>query len=456
MCTLVSEGYRAQEVLVKDISVSGTQRTKDFVILREVPLTAGDSLNMSEWDLFVAEVTRNITNTGLTNFVEVTADTVSDGVITIDVEILERWYIWPNIIFSLAETNFNSWWENKDFERINYGFSIDDYNFRGRREKLSLNFQYGWTRKIGINYQIPGLNKKRTLGGGIELYYANNREINHRLAYEPDSIFNKRGFIKSQQFIREEIVGRVKLEYRPRYLNTHRWIAGLETVLIDDTVKQENPNYLANGKTRSQYFYLSYGFKREKRDNRAYPLEGYLIDGSIDQHGLGILNQGDVFLNDFILTVNSHHPIRGRWFFGHGVKLKGTLLGSPPYHFQRGLGYANTYIRGYELYVIDGQHFLLYKSNIKFQLVKKHTIDLRTLFKKFDKFHYSLFLNAFGDGGYVIDNLNRDTNPLANSLQYSYGLGLDFVSYYDVVIRLEASMNALGQPGFFINFRNPI
>lgn len=124
MCTLVSEGYRAQEVLVKDISVSGTQRTKDFVILREVPLTAGDSLNMSEWDLFVAEVTRNITNTGLTNFVEVTADTVSDGVITIDVEILERWYIWPNIIFSLAETNFNSWW---DGYVVNSGVGATDF-----------------------------------------------------------------------------------------------------------------------------------------------------------------------------------------------------------------------------------------------------------------------------------------------------------------------------------------
>ena len=89
-------------------------------------------------------------------------------------------------------------------------------------------------------------------------------------------------------------------------------------------------------------------------------------------------------------------------------------------------------------------------------MIKKNTIDLRTLFKNFDKFHYSLFLNAFGDAGYAIDNLNAATNPLANKLQYSYGLGLDFVSYYDLVIRFEGSINALKEPGFYINFTKPI
>ena len=185
-------------------------------------------------------------------------------------------------------------------------------------------------------------------------------------------------------------------------------------------------------------------------------MSGYLIDGSIDHHGLGVLNKGDVFLTDAIITVNSHHPIRGRWYFGHGVKGKVTIFGDPPYYFQRGLGYGNTYIRGYELYVIDGQHYFLYKSNLKYQLIKKQTIDLQTLFRKFDKFHYSIYLNFFSDAGYTVDRINAATNPLSNSWQYSAGLGLDFASYYDLVIRFEASVNKLGQPGFYINVKTPI
>ncbi len=456
ICLFTWQNALSQTLQVAEITVTGNQRTKDFVILRECPLKIGDSVDMSNIETIRKDITRNITNTGLTNFVDITFNPTDSSSVTCNINILERWYIWPNLIFELKETNFNSWWASKDFERINYGFSIDDYNFRGRIEKLSIKIQNGWTRKIGINYQIPGLNKKRTLGGGIEIYYSNNREVNHQLAYTQDSLFNKRDFLKTKQIIQEEIVGRVKLEFRPKFLNTHRWIAGIETILIDDTIKKANPNYLSNGLTRSQYFYLSYGFKRETRDNRAYPLTGYLIDGSIDQHGLGILNKNDVMLTDAIITVNFHHPLGERWFFGHGLKLKSTIFGNPPYYFQRGLGYGQTNIRGYELYVIDGQHFGLYRSNFKYQMIKKNTIDLRTLFKNFDKFHYSLFLNAFGDAGYAIDNLNAATNPLANKLQYSYGLGLDFVSYYDLVIRFEGSINALKEPGFYINFTKPI
>ena len=145
--------YIAQDSLftITSLNVSGNQRTKDFVILREVPMSIGQKLDTIEFNKLSEEAVRNITNTALTNFVEITYDKVDSNSIAVNIKVLERWYIWPNLIFELKETNFNSWWENKDFERINYGFSIDDLNFRGRREKLSIRFQNGWTRKIGIN-----------------------------------------------------------------------------------------------------------------------------------------------------------------------------------------------------------------------------------------------------------------------------------------------------------------
>ncbi|MEZ4721573.1 MAG: POTRA domain-containing protein [Flavobacteriales bacterium] len=453
---LTAEAF-TQKLEVSTIHISGNDRTKDFVILREVPISEGDSILSEDLEAIKKDIVRNITNTSLTNFIDVKFDTISAGQIACNIKIHERWYIWPNIIFSLADPNFSTWIQDKNPERLNYGFSISDFNFRGRREKLTVNFQNGWTRKVGINYQIPGLNKKRTLGGGFEFYYSNNREINHQLLFNPEEyIYNKRDFVKATRFIKEEIVARAKLEYRRKFLNTHRWIAGIETIIIDDTVRNANPDYLPNGKTRSQYFYLSYGFKREKRDNKAYPLTGYLIDGSVDHRGLGILNKNDVFLTEALITVNFHHQIKGRWFFGHGYKGKLTPIGAPPYYFQRGLGYSNNFVRGYELYVIDGQHYILHKNNIKYQLIRKQTIDLKTLFRKFDKFHYSVFLNAFSDAGYVIDNLNGSSNPLANTWQYSCGLGLDFVTYYDLVVRFEGSINKLGNPGFYVNFRCPI
>lgn len=441
----------AQRAEVLDISVTGNSRTREVVILREVPFSVGDSIDLSKLTAYQKQITQNLTNTSLFNFVEVKYIVSDSTLIRCNIDVDERWYIWPGVIFSLAETNIHSWWQNKDFERINYGAYLQDFNFRGRREKLTLNFQYGWKRKIGLNYQIPGLNKKRTLGAGLEVYYANNREINY------SSLYGERQFFKDSTFVQEEFAVISKLEYRPRFLNTHRFNLGVNSVSIEDTILSYANDYLSYEATVNQYLYMSYGFKREKRDNRAYPLTGYLIDGSLDQRGVGLIGKDNLQLTELLMTFNVHHHLGGRWYFAHGMKGKSTLRGTPPYYLQRGLGYGNNYIRGYELEVIDGQHYALYKSNLKYELLKKRVLDLKLpVLKKFDKFHYSVFLNAFGDAGYVVDQINAAINPLANTVQYSYGLGLDLVTYYDLVVRFEGSLNKDGKPAFFINFRNPI
>ncbi|MEX2595820.1 MAG: POTRA domain-containing protein [Salibacteraceae bacterium] len=442
-----------EEVIVTNIIIIGNDRTKEHVILREIPFKKGDTLLRSDLLAHKKEAIQTLTQTTLFNFIECKYHEVGDDKIFWEFNVQERWYVWPGIVFSLAETNLNSWWQNKDFERINYGFYVQDLNFRGRRESLTLNFQYGWTRKIGFNYQIPGINKKRTVGAGLEVYYANNREVNY------GSAANERLFFKDQRFIQEEFKINGKIEYRPRYFNRHRFNGGTHTVIIDDTVKGYAKEYLPIQRNRSQYLFFSYGFKREKRDNIGYPLTGYVFDSSLDQDGLGIINEDDVMITKLMLTLNTHHHLHGRWYFAQGLKTKTTLLNAneTPYFYQRGLGYGNAFIRGYELYVIDGQHHGLWKSNIKYQLLKKRNIDFNLgLLQKFDKLHYSLFLNAFADAGYVIDNINAVTNPLANEWQYSCGLGLDFVTYYDIVIRFEGSVNRQGQPGFYIHFKNPI
>jgi len=447
---LISLTVQSQKAVVKSIRIEGNQTTKERVILRELPVSVGDTIDMADTASLSETITKNLNNTSIFNFVDPVID-YSDGESTILVRVDERWYVWPGIVFSLAETNFNSWWQNKDFERINYGFYVQHQNFRGRMEKLTINFQNGWKRRVSVDYQVPGLNKTRTLGGAIKVYYANNRELNYA------SLDNRRQFFKQDRFIQEEFGFATSLYYRPKFFNRHRFSAGISTAIIDGVVNTVTTDYLPNDLLRSQYIYLSYGFRREKRDNRYYPLRGYVIDGTIDQNGVGLLRQNDIVMTKSLVTANFHHHLGGRWYAAHGYKGKITPFGRPSYFYQRGLGYGSAFIRGYELNVIDGQHYVLGKSNIKFELIKKRTTDLKlNTFTRFDKFHYSVFLNAFADAGFVVDNLNSDTNPLANTLQYGYGLGLDLVTYYDIVVRFEGSINRQGIPAFYIHFKNPI
>jgi hypothetical protein len=70
---------------------------------------------------------------------------------------------------------------------------------------------------------------------------------------------------------------------------------------------------------------------------------------------------------------------------------------------------------------------------------------------KFRKMPVSMYLNAFYDGGYVSDNRFASQNPLVNSWQYGYGLGYDYVTYYDLVFRFEYAWNKMGEHGFFFH-----
>ena len=72
--------------------------------------------------------------------------------------------------------------------------------------------------------------------------------------------------------------------------------------------------------------------------------------------------------------------------------------------------------------------------------------------EKFNKLFYAFYMNVYADLGYVVDNRNINTNPLANDILTGYGVGLDFVTYYDFVLRLEYSFNKMGESGFFISF----
>jgi len=49
-----------------------------------------------------------------------------------------------------------------------------------------------------------------------------------------------------------------------------------------------------------------------------------------------------------------------------------------------------------------------------------------------------------------------DNTRLSNKFIFGGGLGIDFVTYYDAVLRLEYSVNSEKEFGFFIHFKADI
>jgi hypothetical protein len=109
------------------------------------------------------------------------------------------------------------------------------------------------------------------------------------------------------------------------------------------------------------------------------------------------------------------------------------------------------------VFLIDGSSYGLFKSNFKYQIVKPRIQRLAFLpIEKFNTFHYAFYVNLFADAGYVFNKKVSEGNFLENKALYSSGIGIDFVSYYDLVFRIEGTWNSINQTGLFLHLVAPI
>lgn len=433
--------------IVSGITVIDNRVTHKSIILREFTFQQGDTLVYDQIQPALVHTYSNLLNTGLFNFVEIIPNEVDSTYIEFIVKVTERWYIWPIVIFEFADPNFNTWWQTKDLSRLNYGLGAYHANFRGRKEKLSFVAQLGYSKQFGISYDVPFITRKQNLGMGFSYAYVQQTQI----AY--GTFNNKRLFLDSEiGKLQQQHLGKLNFTWRNDFYNKHDIEFRFTDITVDDTLLTVSNDYLTNDAHQASYFGMIYSYAHDKRNNVAYPLTGYALGGSIVKYGLGLNMENGLDVLYTILNARGHWQLSNRWYAALSMRGKITAGGDLPYFIQQGFGYSN-FVRGYELYVIDGQHYLLGKSNLKYELIRPQKDQVGFIgLDQFSKFHYSLYLNIFSDVGRVWDDLYAKNNTLANETLFGWGLGLDFVTFYDKVLRLEYSFNSIGESGLFMHF----
>jgi hypothetical protein len=124
----------------------------------------------------------------------------------------------------------------------------------------------------------------------------------------------------------------------------------------------------------------------------------------------------------------------------------------PNYNYldSRLVGYGNMQFNGLEYYIIDGNAATIFKSSFQ------HAIGSITLknpvTKKFlPEVKYQFWLRAFTNLGYVYNDHVLSTNKLSNTLIRTAGIGLDVISIYDFVLKIDYSVNQLGDKGLYLH-----
>lgn len=441
-------------IVIDSIMLEGNKVTRDVIILREIPFAKGDTIRQQDLDRMLTEARQLVFNTSLFNLVSVTAfisDSNRHGTVTIS--MVERWYLWPYISVEPADRNFNTWLDHMDFSRLTYGIDLTFHNMRGRREILSLPLFLGYNLQAGFNYTVPYLNRRKTFGISAGSDIACNREIatgtkNNRQQYSQ----------AASGFIRKKYSARLQFLWRPGMFRYMSCSIIYHNFLFDPLVTTIK-GFLPSDNTSPWFLSLNCFVKFDHRDAHFYPLRGYYADLEFN-YTYPSHQARNTYLKP---SVRIFLPMGRGFYASAGLSSKITFARTQPWLFQRALGYDRDYVRGFERYVVDGQHFFLLKTQVRYAIVPWHTDRLSFIrSEKFGKFPWALYISAFSDLGYAYQypeqqqELHETGNTLSNTLLSGTGIGLDFTTYYDVVVRLEGTFNSRGEAGFFLHFMAPI
>ncbi|MDD2413148.1 MAG: BamA/TamA family outer membrane protein [Bacteroidales bacterium] len=443
-------------IRISEIAISGNRRTQNQIILRELEFNVGDSFLASDIEIILKKSRENLINTSLFNFIDIVKDVdTSSLMLKIQVNLIERWYILPYFAIKSAEENINSWWGQKNIEHLSLAMTVVDNNFRGMREELILKTNIGYDRSLGLTYSIPYVNKQKTLGVMINTEYGAYKEM--ILGIEDYAYC----FFRSpENLVLTKYSAGAGILWRPLFRTTQQLNLEYHNASFLDEVLDLNPNLVSTRKI--SYLRIYSKLKIDHRNNKAYPTEGSYVDLIITQTGLGLLSGEKNMQSSFETNVRFYQAISKRLFWAsgmHGVIAKNA---SKTEYFGQEIGNYNNEMRAFENYRIPFTEAFISKNNFKIQVIPKKVKKIPFLkTETFSLIHYAVYLNAFFDLAYVKPDWQR--NPLLNrralksNFFYSSGVGLDVVTYYDMVFRFECSRNfEFNSWGFFVHLRTSI
>lgn len=441
-------------LVVRAISIEGNLRTKTSVIRKEIPICENQKIAGEKMEVLQSEIKMNLIKTSLFNFVEVTLIPTEGKYVDIEIKLQERWYLIPRLKIKTEEENINAWAEKHDFGHLTTSFSITDENFRGRRKNLSLIGSVGFNKSIGLKYLNPVISKLLNFGGGFEVSYTQNKEIMMGLFdYKPKYYFNSNNSLLSTLQLA------ITAYYRP-------------TLNVDEllTISYVNNQYFDSLKWINRFYYpdnfknsirISSKLKFDFRDHKSYPLSGSYFDIIAENNTQTNSTLTNINNTSLIINGRLYKKLGTRSFIAMGGVFASMLTDG--YLVPNGLhiGQSGLELRSFEQLQIPVKTLFVAKSTLKYQLLNVLKHQIKCIHNpKFAMIHYALYATLFADGAYAnyytLANYEEYTH-FKNNWLGSTGIGLDFSTYYDMVIRAEYSYNfAFDKYYFFIHFKTAI
>lgn len=440
---------------IRAVVVDGNVITKESIIERELGFTKDQPLIYSDSLLGIWRM--RLESTKLFNWVEITKNSIGD---TLNVHVVERWYIWVKPEGGFLDRNFSEWWKNRDIQRLSIGATVYVNNILGQQGGFFVRQAKGFMAADGFGFQRPFLKYKNCNAWKFSL--DNMRSRRAWINSENNQVVIKEHWGIRQQ---EQLIGIA--EYKRRF--EYKWQGVVRYKFARDYAAQDiealNPQYFIAplGVVNSQYedwkqytHSLVLGCIRDTRNQANYPTKGSEWKAGVSG-GLQRCNN--------IAKPYGELDSKYRGFYTLGTHTSLAVLAQMRYRFgtlgyilQRQMGYGMEYVRGYEAFVFDGAGVALGKAAWRYQLLgDQRSLKLRFLPSAYEKVPIQCWFNIFADVGRTLSPYQIDRNPMSNQTLMSVGTGIDLLCYYDALARFDCSYNAnLGRLVFNVSFFHAI
>ena len=432
-------------IIITDINISGNRKTKTNIVLRELPFQKGAHISQKDLAKQLVLARQQLMNTLL--FVDVAAYISSSrgNEVVINIDVKERWYFFPLPYFRLVDRNFNQWWveQHRSLERVNYGIKFTQNNTSGRNDELNIWLISGYTQQLKFRYNLPFFDKKLKSGFTVGFNYATQKELNYATAD------NRQLFYKQETIVKKLTRFDLTYSYRPDVKQRHYFRVSYNNESVADTVLKINPKFYPDLKSRIQIIELGYQYRYYDVDYIPYPTKGFLLEGNLYKR---VFNNSDNLWQASTRAVYTV-PVSKKSFLHFEILAMAKLPFNNYFYNERLFGYGFFQLRGLEYNVVDG----ILGGSLKSAIHKEvFSFILRNPFpsKTHDRIPIRFFLKAYGDLGYAYTKTPQVTNTLNNTVLRTWGFGMDIISIYDFVFKIEYSFNQLGRDGLYLQTRN--
>ncbi|MFZ2905690.1 MAG: hypothetical protein WAZ98_05755, partial [Cyclobacteriaceae bacterium] len=323
------------------------------------------------------------------------------------------------------------------------------FNMWGRNQTMKLTAQFGFQKRFEFHYTIPYLNKKQKQGLIFETDFIEAKNV-------ADSTINhKLDFFKYNHSLRRTGGVGLTYTYRNNFYIHHRLKYEYRNTYIADTLQQLNPNYLGEEKTKQEYDAITYEFISDHRDVNAYPLKGYQLYLHFQQTGIAI--GSDIRKTEGFASFSGFMDLKRNFYLSNLSFLYTSTPDHLPYYNYGAMGYNKIFVRGYEIYVIEGPSYFLNKTTFKKRIFSRNWKIENSPISQLSHFPLSIYLKSYADVGYINNYNAYERSELNTRLSDKFlgggGFGIDFVCAYDTVLRFEYTFTTQQTNGLFFHIK---